>query len=115
MRAAIRLVLVLSLLVMPLRAQAAHSATITITDTTNPAGMSYNIYRGAGACSTNPTLSKIGTTSTKTYTDSGLAAGTYCYAATALDSLGDESAKSPTAQGVIPMPPNAVTITVTVN
>ena len=94
---------------------ATHSVTLTITDATNPAGTTYNVYRGSGACSSNPTLAKIGTTATKTYTDANLAPGSYCYAATAVDSLGDESAKSPTAQGVIPAPPNAVTITVTVN
>jgi hypothetical protein len=95
-------------------ALAAHSVLIAITDTMNPVGTTYNVYRGAGACSTNPTLAKIGSTSTKTYTDASVAPGTYCYVATALNSAGDESAQSPTAQAAIPAPPNAITITVTV-
>lgn len=93
----------------------AHSVTLAITDNTNPAGTTYNIYRGSGACSSSLTLTKIGSTSTKSYTDANIAPGSYCYAATAVDSLGDESAQSPQAGASIPAPPSAVTITVTVN
>lgn len=102
-------------LLLPALALAAHSIVVAITDTTNPAGTTYNVYRGAGACSTSLTLTKVGNTTTKTYTDANLAAGTYCYAATAVDTLGDESAQSPQAGATIQAPPNAVTITVTVN
>lgn len=113
MRTAVRFAALL-LLAAPLFGQTTHKVTLTITDTVNPSGTSYNVYRASGACSTSLTLTKIGTTSTKTFIDSNLAAGSYCYSATAVDSLGDESAQSPQAGAVIPTPPSAVTITVTV-
>ena len=115
MRSAIRLLLALSLLVVPVRAQSAHTVTITWTDTANPAGTTYTIYRASAACSTNPTLTKLVSGLTvKTYTDSTVTNGTtYCYAATA-NGPGGESAFSNQAPAVIIAPPNAITITVTV-
>lgn len=111
----IRKLFALALLILiPTIALAAHSVVIAITDATNPAGTTYNIYRGAGVCSSNPSLVKVGSTSTKAFTDPNLAPGTYCYAATAVNSAGDESGNSPTAGAVIPAQPNTVTITVTV-
>lgn len=109
-------IVILLLLAVPVRAQAAHTVKLTITDTVNPTGTRYNIYRANAACSTSPTLTLLTATpiSTLTYTDASVTAGSYCYAATAVGPLGDESAKSPTAIASIPTPPNAITITVTV-
>jgi len=102
-------------LLLPILAMAAHSVLVTITDTTNPAGTTYNVYRGTGACSSSLTLSKLGSTSTKTYTDATVQSGnTYCYAATAVNTAGDESAQSPEAPATLAALPAAVTITVTV-
>jgi hypothetical protein len=108
--------LALALLGVPARAQATHSVKISWTDTTNPAGTTYNVYRASAACSTNPTLTKLNTApiTTQGYTDSNVAAGTYCYAATAVGP-GGESAQSNQAPAVILAPPNAITITVTVS
>lgn len=100
---------------VPASAQTVHNVKLTITDTTNPPGTTYNIYRGSAACSTNPTLTLLNTApvTALTYTDTAVPAGTYCYAATAVGP-GGESAKSPEAPAVILAPPNSVTITITV-
>jgi len=111
-----RLLVILFFAAVPAQAQTVHKVTITWTDTVNPAGTTYNIYRAAAACSTNPTLAKLNTVpiTAMTYTDSAVTNGsTYCYAATAVGP-GGESADSNEAPAVIVAPPNAITITVTV-
>lgn len=100
---------------LPAHAQAAHKVLISWTDTANPAGTTYSVYRASAACSTNPTLTKLtsGLTVT-TYTDSTVTNGqTYCYAVTA-NGPGGESAFSNEAPAIILAPPGAVSITVTV-
>jgi len=106
----------LLVLAAPARAQGTHSVKITWTDTTNPSGTTYNVYRASAACSTSPTLTKLNTTpiTTQSYTDANVAPGTYCYAATAVSTQGDESVKSNLSAATIAAPPNAITITVTV-
>jgi ABC-type spermidine/putrescine transport system permease subunit II len=108
---------ILLLFATPLLAQTAHSVKLTWNDTVNPSGTTYNVYRASAACSTNPTLTKITASpiSAMTYTDASVVNGTtYCFAVTAVGP-GGESAFSNEAPAVILAPPNAVTITVTVN
>jgi hypothetical protein len=81
-----------------LTATASSFSTMSITwasstDTGGPGLSGYNIYRCAGASCTPSTL--VGTSTTASYGDSGLAASTtYTYAVAAYDTLGLASAKS---------------------
>src|SRR5579872_3227588 len=62
-----------------------HSATLTWTDTVNPSGTTYNVYRATGLCSGTPTFSKLATAVTpKTYQDTTVTPGSYCFAVTAV-------------------------------
>ena len=69
-------------------AQTLHTATLSWTDPNNPAGMTYNVYRASGACAATTTFptTPINTApiTALTYTDSGMAPGTYCYVITAV-------------------------------
>lgn len=65
-------------------AQATHSVTLSWSDTSNPAGTTYTVYRATGLCSGTPTFSKIATAITaKTYQDTSVTPGNYCYQVTA--------------------------------
>lgn len=116
-------ILLLALILgIPASAQTQHTVKLTITDAStangalNPPGTKYNIYRASVACSTGLTLTLVtpAPIPTLTFTDAP-GPGIYCYAATAVNpTTGDESAKSLTAAATIAAPPNAVTITVTI-
>lgn len=96
------------------KAQTTHSATLTWTDTLNPAtGTTYNIYRATGLCSGTPTFSKLASAvAAKTYADSTVTPGNYCYEVTATVN-GVESAPSNTALATVPaFAPTSLTITV---
>ncbi len=83
-------------------AQSGHSATLTWTDTQNPAGTTYAVYRATGLCSGSPAFSKVADALTeKTYQDAAVTSGNYCYAVTAT-SGGVESAQSNSAGAAIP-------------
>lgn len=84
-------------------AQAAqHSVTLTWADTQNPANTTYSIYRATGLCSGSPAFSKLATAvSTKTYLDSTVTPGNYCYYVTAT-AQGMESAASNMALAPVP-------------
>lgn len=101
--------------VSPASAQTVHNVVLAWADTTNPSGTTYNVYRGTGACSASPTLTKLNSApiAAQTYTDAAVAAGTYCYAATAVGP-GGESAQSNQVPATVIAPPSAITITVTV-
>lgn len=64
-------------------ALAAQVRTVTLTwnDDVNPAGTTYNVYRATGVCAGSPTFTRVNSTpiATKTYVDSGVAPGNYCY------------------------------------
>lgn len=97
-------------------AQTTHSATLTWTDTVNPAGTTYNIYRFSGTCTsptwTTPLVTGI---TAKTYVDNTVVAGNYCYAATAVYQSA-ESAKSNYALAPIPaFAPTGLNVSVTPN
>jgi hypothetical protein len=96
-----------------LAAQTTHSVTLTWTDTLNPAGTTYTVYRSTGLCSGTPTFSKIASAVTvKTYQDSTVTPGNYCYAVTATAN-GMESAQSNTALAPVPsFPPSALSVVV---
>lgn len=82
-------------------------------DVLNPAGTAYNVYRAPGQCSTSSVFSMISSGITlKTYDDTGLSTGTYCYHVTATAN-GLESLPSNTASAkVLPHPPTKLTVLV---
>jgi len=102
------------LLALPLLAQSAtHTVTLTWTDTSNPAATTYSVYRATGLCSGTPTFSKLATgVAVKTYVDSTISPGNYCYQVTATFA-GIESAPSPTALAPVPSwPPQQLQVAV---
>lgn len=79
-----------------------HSATLTWTDTLNPVGTTYSIYRATGLCSGPPSFSRIATgVAVKTYEDTTVQVGNYCYTVTATFN-GVESANSNSAGAAVP-------------
>lgn len=95
-------------------AQAAqHSVTLTWVDASNPASTTYTVYRATGLCSGSPVFSKLATAiATKTYMDTAVNPGNYCYQVTATY-LGMESAPSPTALAPVPsFAPTQLSVTV---
>ncbi len=91
---------------------ATHSATLTWTDPSNPAGVTYSVYRATGLCSGSPTFSKIATAiAVLTYVDTTVTAGNYCYQVTATAS-GMESAPSNSVLATVPsFPPQTLAVT----
>lgn len=94
-------------------AQSQHSVTLTWSDTTNPSGTTYNVYRAQGLCSGTPTFSKLAAAvPAKTYLDSTVTPGNYCYEVTATAN-GMESAPSNTALAPVPsFSPQNLSVTV---
>ena len=93
-------------------AQAApHSATLTWADTLNPTGTTYSVYRSSGLCSGTPVYSKLATAVTvKTYQDSTVQPGNYCFTVTATFN-GMESAQATPAGAAVPsFAPTGLTI-----
>lgn len=105
--------LVLLLASGALLAQTTHNATLTWTDTLNPTGTTYSVYRATGLCSGSPVFSKIASAiAVKTYVDNTVTPGNYCYQATATYS-GMESGPSNSALATIPsFAPTGLSITV---
>ena len=100
--------------VLAVSAFAAHTVTLTWTDTLNPIGTTYNVSRATGLCSGTPAFSGIAAAlTTMTYVDSTVTVGNYCYVVTAT-SNGATSANSNSAPAVIlPYPPVLGSPTVT--
>ncbi len=105
--------LLISATMVPLAAAQTHSATLTWVDTSNPAGTTYSVYRATGLCSGTPTFSKIASALTvKTYVDTTVAPGNYCFSVTATFA-GVESAQSNTAGAPVPsFTPTSLAVTV---
>jgi len=84
-----------------------HSVTLTWTDTMNPTGTTYNVYRAPGLCSGTPTFAKLASAvAVMTYLDATVTTGNYCYEVTATyNSV--ESAPSNTAAAAVPAFPPA--------
>lgn len=108
-----KLISFLLLAVATLAAQTTHSVTLTWTDTLNPSGTTYNVYRATGLCSGTPSFSKIAAgVATKTYQDTTVTPGNYCYSVSAT-SNGVESAQSNTALAPVPsFAPTQLSVTV---
>ncbi len=63
--------------------QTPRSVTLNWADTINPVATVYNVYRSTGACSVSSVFAKIASNLTaKTYTDTTVQPGIYCYYAT---------------------------------
>jgi hypothetical protein len=84
-------------------AQAAtHSVTLSWTDTSNPITATYNVYRATGLCSGTPVFSKIASAlTTKSFVDSTVQPGNYCFAVTAAIG-GVESGQSNSVNPAVP-------------
>jgi len=94
--------LAIGLLCVTCMAQTQHVVTLTWTDTANPSGTTYSVYRATGLCSGSPTFSKIASAvAPKTYDDTSVTPGNYCYQVTATAN-GMESAPSNTAMAPVP-------------
>lgn len=108
-----KLTILFLLLVAIAATQTTHTATLTWTDNQNPSGTTYNVYRAQGLCSGSPVLAKIATAvGTKTYQDTTVTPGNYCYAVTAVVA-GAEGPQSPTAAGaVLPFAPTGLSVTI---
>jgi hypothetical protein len=105
--------LIMLALVIPLAAQASHSVTLTWVDTQNPTGTTYNVKRATGTCTGTPSFSTISSAvAVKTYTDSTVTVGNYCYIVTAVFSS-IESAPSYSVNPVVG--PFTVTLSAVVN
>ena len=104
-----------------------HSATLQWSDTLNPVGTNYSIYRSNGPCTLAQNFIKLvgpiaippvnsGTPTIFSYQDDTVGIGTYCYHVTATASGNSESTPSNNVQGtIVPMisfPPINLTITV---
>ncbi len=94
-------------------AQTTHSVTLTWTDTSNPPVVTYNVYRATGLCSGTPTFSKLASAVTaKTYMDSTVIPGNWCYQVTAVVN-GSESVPSNSVNPNVPaFAPTSLTFTV---
>jgi hypothetical protein len=110
----LKIIALLVLTALAAAAQApAHSVTLTWVDGRNPAGTTYSVHRSAGMCSGTPVFSKIAAAlAVKTYEDTSVTPGNYCYTVTATF-MGMESANSPTAAAAVPsFPPSELTVVV---
>jgi hypothetical protein len=98
-----------------------HVAVVQWTDTLNPAGTTYNVYRQNAACPPTPPTSTAGFTeltnapvSGLLYSDSTVTAGTWSYVVTA-NVNGVQTGPSPCGQGTVPaagVPPQSITVTI---
>ena len=86
---------------------------MTWQDTENPAGTVYTIYRANGSCSITPAYSTIASNvAVRTYTDTGVSPGKYCYTVTA-NYGGEESVYAdPAVAQVRPFKATAFTVVV---
>ena len=104
-----------TLLAMALLAQAAttHSVTLQWSDTVNPTGTTYNVYRATGLCSGTPSFSKLATgVAVTNYVDTTVTPGNYCYQVTASLNGMESSPSNSVLAPVPPFAPSALTFTV---
>jgi fibronectin type 3 domain-containing protein len=105
--------IIIAILLAFAAAQAAtHSATLTWSDTQNPSGTTYTIYRATGLCSGTPTFAMLAAGVTAmTYVDTTVTTGNYCYGVEAVFS-GVSSVMSPTVVAAVPdFAPVGLTVT----
>lgn len=110
-----RLIITLILLASAAWAQSTRSVTLNWTDTKNPAGTTYSVFKAAQACNASPSFARIASAvAAKTYLDSNVPVGSYCYYVTATYNT-MESGPSPQAvAAVTPYPPDGLTVLVNV-
>jgi chitodextrinase len=90
------------------------SASLSWTASTDNVGVSqYNVYRSASAGFTPSATNKIGQTAATTYSDNGLAAGTYYYQVIAQDAAGNVSPASNEASAAVTSDTTAPTVSIT--
>ena len=94
-----------------------HSVNLSWTDTANPAGTTYNVYRATGLCSGTPVFSKLATgvpiaTVAAPYVDSTVTPGNFCYQVTATVAGLESPASNSVNPSVLPFPV-ALSFTVT--
>lgn len=99
-----------------LNGQSSHQAVLTWQDLLNPSGTTYSVYRGSGLCSGSPIFSQlVQGVSQKTYTDTTVTPGNYCFYVTATFSA-IESAHSNFAFALVPsFPPTSLSLSVAWN
>jgi outer membrane protein assembly factor BamB len=87
------------------------SVTLSWTAASDNVGVSnYDVYRSTTAGFTPSASNRIAQPTGATYTDNGLAAGTYYYLVTAQDAAGNESAPSNQASATVTAPPPTTTL-----
>ena len=92
----------------PAASTAGGSATLSWTAASDNVGVvRYNVHRSTTAGFTPATANRIGQPTGTSYTDSGLAAGTYYYRVTAEDAAGNISAPSAALAVTVPAPDTA--------
>lgn len=91
---------VLLLSASSLSAQGAHRVTLAWTDTVNPAGTTYSVYRAAGSCAA-PFVKIASGINALTFTDTTVAPGSYCFSVTA--TVG--GVESPRSMGMLAIVP----------
>jgi len=90
-----------------------HSVTLNWADTLNPAGTTYTVYRASGPCSGSSTFSSLASgIAVKTYLDSGVAVGQYCYQVTATQNTVESDPSNQALAKVKPNAPTQLTLTV---
>lgn len=90
-----------------------HSVTLTWVDTQNPATTTYNVKRATGLCTGTPVFSTIASAvAVKTYADTAVTVGNYCYVVTAVLSGAESVPSNSASANVPPFAPTALTFTV---
>ena len=105
--------LLLFLFALTLGGQSTRTVTLTWVDTVNPATTTYSVYRATGLCSGVPSFSIIATGLTvKTFQDSAVPPGNYCYTATATMNGIESAQAAPVGTAVTPFAPTGLSITI---
>lgn len=90
-----------------------HSVTLSWTDTANPAGTAYNVYRASGLCTGTPTFNKIASAvAVKTYEDAAVQPGNYCYQVTATANSVESGPSNTALAAVASYPPTLLMVVV---
>ena len=94
---------------------ATHSVVLTWSASPDAAaypGLTYNVYRLTGACSSTATFTKINTSPTTalTFTDASVAPGAYCYYVTAALNGIESVPSNQAAAAILVLPPGSVVL-----
>src|SRR5262249_52483601 len=90
------------------------SVSLSWTASTDNVGVDhYDVYRSTTSGFTPSAANKVGQSTTTSYTDAGLAAGTYYYLVDAADASGNVSAPSSQASAVVTADTTAPTVSLT--